>query len=198
MADERSQNDQPQTPAPAAPEAPADKVDHSARAEKLEREVTRLSAALAKREEAEAKAKAKAEADGREAAAKRGEWERLYGEEQAKGKTLSEQLEGERTKRESYERLLSERIESSLKAVEDTELRKTWKGALDGLSPDAQLRMLDALQATAGKTKPATTRPGAAGRSKRTIDLRELSQNTPQTRQRLNEAVLSDLKNKGT
>lgn len=186
----------PDPPAPPAP--PPEHHADSGEVEKLRRETERLKSALAKREADDAKAKAKADASERDAAAKRGEWEKLYGESEAKGKTLAEQLEQERGKRESYEKLLSERVESSLKSVEDAELRKTWKGALEGLDPAAQLRTLDALQATAGKVKPTTARPGAVGRgNKRTIYLRELSQNTPQTRRALNEAVLADLKAKG-
>jgi len=189
-------------PSAAAPQAPAaaDHGDSSGRLEKLERDNARLAAALAKREEAEAKAKARAEATEREGAAKRGEWERLYGESETKAKSLEEKLAAEAAKREGYERLLEERIESGIKSVEDPELRKSWKGALEGLTPDAKLRMLDALQATAGKssTKPSTPKPGSAGRSRGVIDLRELSKNTPATRRALNELILSELKSKGT
>lgn len=184
-------------PAPAPEDATA-QIDPAA-FEKLRRDNERLTQALAKREEAETKARAKAEAADKDAAAKRGEWERLYGESEAKAKSLEERLAAEAAKREGYEKLLEERIESGIKSVEDPELRKSWKSALEGLSPDAKLRMLDALQATAGKM-PRTTntpKPGAAGRGRGTINLRELSQNTPSARKALNELVLSELKSKG-
>lgn len=186
------------TPPDPPPPAPSGGGDAAARLAKLERENERLTEALKKRQDAEAKAKSAAEAKEREAAAKRGEWERLYGEEQSKSKTLAEQLESERLARGELETFLSERMEQALKSVEDESVRKTWKAALEGQAPLQAQRTLDALMATLGNAQQSTPspRPGTPGRSKTTIDLRELSKNTPQTRARLNDIVMAKLKGK--
>jgi hypothetical protein len=140
--------------------------------DRLERENARLVKALEKRDADEKAAQEKASAAEREAAAKKGEWEKLYGEEKARGSSLAEQLKVERDRREGYERLLNDRVESALKGIEDKELKKKWEGALDGLPPDARLRTLDALLETAGRSPaPAPSpRPGAPGKSKVIID----------------------------
>jgi hypothetical protein len=154
--------------------------DSSARLERLERENARLVKALEKRELDEKAAQEKASAAEREAAAKKGEWEKLYGEEKAKGSSLAEQLKTERERREGYERLLNDRVDSALKGIEDKELKKKWESAMDGLSPDAKLRTLDALLETAGRSAPnPTPRPGAPGKSKILLDKTLLAGNGP-------------------
>lgn len=186
----------PAPPPPPAdpPKPPAGDGDLSAKLEKLERDNKRLTDALSKRDQEAERARADREKADREAAERKGEFERLYGEEKTKGQTLAEQLKSERERRESYEQLVSERIEETLKSVEDKELKSTWKKALEGLDPRAQLRTLDALQATAGKARPTTPRPGAPGRSKGTADLRELGANTPAAEKKRQELVLQLVK----
>ena len=128
----------------------------------LRREVERLTKALASRQAAEVEARAAAEQAERDAAAKRGEWERLYGEEQARGRTLAEKLAAETGARERYEAHLRERIESAVAGAPEA-ARATWKAALEGLDPLKAHHVLAALQSAAPTASAPTPKPGAAG-----------------------------------
>ncbi len=190
----------PNPPAPPAtpPSAPPAGGAPAADVEKMRRDNERMRKALEGLQEEKTKAAAAVEEKDREAAAKRGEWEKLYGEEKTKGKTMAEQLEGERKARGELEDFLRSRTKQALDAAPE-DVRKSWKAALEAQpSAIAAQTTLDALIATMGASQQSPSpRPGAPGRNRSVIDLRELSKNTPSNRARLNELVLTELKGKG-
>lgn len=128
---------------------------------KLRAEITRLTSALADRQKAEAEARAKAEDLEKAEAAKRGEFERLYGESEARSKATAEQLEAEKAARARFEEHLRGQVDAAVKAAPEA-LRESWKTALEGLDPIKASQVLEALRSSS--PPPATTRPGPAGK----------------------------------
>lgn len=151
---------------------PPDHGALAARLEKLEAENVRLQQQLTAGQSAK-------EAAEKAAAEKRGEWEKLYGEEKAKGTTLAQQLAEEQQRRQSYEEHLSARVKSALAEVPEGE-RPRWEQALKGLDPLRQDGILELLRAGVGV---GGVKPGPAGPGKRGVDLKLLRGNSPAAEQ---------------
>lgn len=158
----------PQPPSPAN----GGEEDLMARIAKLEADNNRLTGALADRHKEQ-------EAAEREAAEKRGEFEKLYGAEVEKAKTLQEQLEAERKSKSALEDYLKSDIEQTLKSIEDEGARKSLSEGLEGLDPVRQKKLLSAFLSQSQSAQMPTAKPGPPGVGRRGVDQRLLSRSGP-------------------
>lgn len=106
------------------------------------------------------------EASEAEAAAKRGEWERLAKQHRAEADTLAKELDARNAAYEELEAHIKGQVSSALEGIDDEPLRKQWSTALDGLPPIKQHQMLAALQSArrAQEVAAPSERTGATGR----------------------------------
>ena len=137
------------------------------------------------------------EAKESEAAAKRGEWEKLAEQHRAKADALAKELDARNGAYAELEAHIKGQVSAALEGIEDEPLRKQWSSALDGLPPIKQHQMLAALESARRRDVAAPSeRTGASGRQAgeaRTPTRAELAGSDPTARRQLLTELLPAL-----